>query len=143
MTKIYWPLVLTLECKIIGKILVIIVKIMFSLFCNFHGIILFCRHRHSLIGNNLEKLPRSESNLTRYQTSLALDQVEHKGTVVSNSSSFNIKYAESRGATAENVLIEKNRGDEKDNNEKRSKKNIQLEKITVRIFHTIFHKLIF
>ncbi|XP_076643820.1 uncharacterized protein LOC143354028 isoform X3 [Halictus rubicundus] len=34
------------------------------------------RHRHSFIGNNFEKLPRSESNLARYQTSVALDQVE-------------------------------------------------------------------
>ncbi|XP_071573316.1 uncharacterized protein [Temnothorax nylanderi] len=88
------------------------------------------RHRHSFVGNNLEKLPRSETNLTRYQTNLALDQVEHKGTVVPNSSLFNIKYAESHGTTAENVLTKKNREDEKDNNEKLSKRNIQLETIT-------------
>ncbi|XP_011700879.1 PREDICTED: uncharacterized protein LOC105457741 isoform X2 [Wasmannia auropunctata] len=86
------------------------------------------RHRHSFIGNNLEKLPRSETNLTRYQTSLALDQVEHKG-IVSDSSSFNIKYAESRG-TAENVLTEKNRKDAKDN-EKLSKENLHPTTITV------------
>ena len=34
------------------------------------------RHRHSFIGNNFEKLPRNESNLARYQTSVALDQME-------------------------------------------------------------------
>ncbi|XP_076177558.1 uncharacterized protein LOC143151863 isoform X2 [Ptiloglossa arizonensis] len=34
------------------------------------------RHRHSLIGNNFDKLPRNESNLARYQTSVALDQME-------------------------------------------------------------------
>ncbi|CAL1685431.1 unnamed protein product [Lasius platythorax] len=84
------------------------------------------RHRHSFIGNNLEKLPRSENNLTRYQTSLALDQVEH-GTVESDNSSFNIKYAESRGITAESDLSEKNRENKKDNYEK----NIQLEAATV------------
>ncbi|XP_011870214.1 PREDICTED: uncharacterized protein LOC105563321 [Vollenhovia emeryi] len=85
------------------------------------------RHRHSFVGNNLEKLPRSETNLTRYQTNLALDQVEHKGTVVSDSSSFNIKYAESRGITAENVLTKKTREDVNENNEKLSTRNIQLE----------------
>lgn len=104
-------------------------------------IILFRRHRHSFIGNNLEKLPRSETNLTRYQTNLALDQVEHKGTVVPDSSSFNIKYAESRGVTelAESVLRKKNRKDENDNNEKLSisKRNTQL-KTTVRIFQIDF-----
>ncbi|KZC07751.1 Adenomatous polyposis coli protein [Dufourea novaeangliae] len=35
------------------------------------------RHRHSFIGNNFEKPPRNESNLARYQTSVALDQVEY------------------------------------------------------------------
>lgn len=89
----------------------------------------FFRHRHSFIGNNLEKLPRSENNLTRYQTSLALDQVEH-GTVESDNSSFNIKYAESRGITTESDLSEKNRENKKDNYEK----NIQLEAATVRCF---------
>ncbi|XP_011256356.1 uncharacterized protein LOC105251334 isoform X2 [Camponotus floridanus] len=83
------------------------------------------RHRHSFIGNNLEKLPRSESNLTRYQTSLALDQVEHNGTVESDTSLFNIKYAESRETTAGSDLSEKNR-DKKDNEE-----NIQMEAATV------------
>ncbi|KAL6437063.1 hypothetical protein ACFW04_004989 [Cataglyphis niger] len=82
------------------------------------------RHRHSFIGNNLEKLPRSENNLTRYQTSLALDQVECNGSVESDSSLFNIKYAESHGTTAESDLSEKNK---KDNNEK----SVQLEAATV------------
>lgn len=85
------------------------------------------RHRHSFIGNNLEKLPRSENNLTRYQTSLALDQVEHNGTVESDSSLFNIKYAESHGTTAESNLSEKKRGNKKDNNEE----SVQLETATV------------
>ena len=111
------------------------------LFYNFHEIILFYRHRHSFIGNNLEKLPRLETNLTRYQTSLALNQVEHKGIVMSNSSPFNVKYIESHETTAENILTEKNREDKKDNNEKLSKKNLQLE--TVRIFLTDFLILIF
>ncbi|XP_026675357.1 uncharacterized protein LOC108632269 isoform X2 [Ceratina calcarata] len=35
------------------------------------------RHRHSFIGNNFEKVPRSERNLTRYQTSVALDQMDN------------------------------------------------------------------
>ncbi|XP_011647576.1 uncharacterized protein LOC105433821 [Pogonomyrmex barbatus] len=83
------------------------------------------RHRHSFIGNNLEKLPRAEGNLTRYQTSLALDQVEHNGTVIPDSLLFNIKYAESRGT--ENISMEKIRADEKNDNENLSKKNIQLE----------------
>ncbi|XP_036148505.1 uncharacterized protein LOC105840120 isoform X2 [Monomorium pharaonis] len=83
------------------------------------------RHRHSFIGNNLEKLPRAETNLTRYQTSLALDQVEYKGTAMSDNSSFNIKYMKSCG-TIENGLT-KNGEDERHNNEKLSIKNIQLE----------------
>ncbi|XP_029154939.1 LOW QUALITY PROTEIN: microtubule-associated protein futsch-like [Nylanderia fulva] len=80
------------------------------------------RHRHSFIGNNLEKLPR-ENNLTRYQTSLALDQVEHNGTVESDNTSFNIKYAESRGIVAESNLSEKNKKD--------NEKDIQSEAATV------------
>ncbi|XP_011058718.1 PREDICTED: uncharacterized protein LOC105148599 isoform X2 [Acromyrmex echinatior] len=93
------------------------------------------RHRHSFIGNNLEKLPRLETNLTRYQTSLALNQVEHKGIVMSNSSPFNVKYVESHETTAENILTEKSREDKKDNNEKLSKKNLQLETITTNMNH--------
>lgn len=89
----------------------------------------FFRHRHSFIGNNLEKLPRSENNLTRYQTSLALDQVEQNGTVESDTSLFNIKYAESRETTAGSDLSEKNREIKKDNN----KENIQIEAATVRL----------
>ncbi|XP_026825222.1 uncharacterized protein LOC105283639 isoform X2 [Ooceraea biroi] len=81
------------------------------------------RHRHSFIGNNLENLPRSDSNLTRYQTSLALDQVEYNGTE-SDNSSFNIKYVESRETTDDSILSE-NRKDQKDNIEKLSVKNIQ------------------
>lgn len=94
------------------------------------NLIYFFRHRHSFIGNNLEKLPRSENNLTRYQTSLALDQVEHNGIVESDSSLFNIKYAESQGTTAESNLSEKKRGNKKDNNEE----SVQLETATVRSF---------
>ncbi|XP_018399631.1 PREDICTED: uncharacterized protein LOC108777290 [Cyphomyrmex costatus] len=89
------------------------------------------RHRHSFIGNNLEKLPRLETNLTRYQTSHALNQIEHKGTVMFDSSSFNVKYVESCDNTAENILTEKNREDEKDHNGKLSKKNLQLETVTI------------
>lgn len=87
------------------------------------------RHKHSFIGNNLEKLPRSDDNLSQYQTSFALHQVEHKEITVSDSPSFNIQYAESHGMTVGNVLSEKNRED-KDNNEKLSR-NIQLETVTV------------
>ncbi|XP_076249054.1 uncharacterized protein LOC143188608 isoform X2 [Calliopsis andreniformis] len=43
------------------------------------------RHRHSYIGNNFEKLPRNESNLTRYQTSVALDQMECSNTMIDTS----------------------------------------------------------
>ncbi|XP_066590130.1 adenomatous polyposis coli protein-like isoform X2 [Prorops nasuta] len=40
------------------------------------------RHRHSFIGNNFDKAPtRTESNLTRYQTSVALDQVDSNTNV--------------------------------------------------------------
>jgi len=69
-----------------------------------------------------------------------LDQVEHKGTIVSDSLSFNIKYAESHETIIENILTEKNRQDEKDNNEKLSKNNLQT--ITVRIFQIDFLILI-
>lgn len=61
---------------------------------------------------------------------------------MSDSSSFNIKYVESRGIIAENVLTEKNREGEKDNNKKLFKKDLQLETITVRIFQINFLILI-
>ncbi|XP_046834094.1 uncharacterized protein LOC124430908 isoform X1 [Vespa crabro] len=47
------------------------------------------RHRHSFIGNSFEKLPRAESNLMRYQTSIALDQVESNDSIGSATDSFN------------------------------------------------------
>lgn len=109
-------------------------------FANFHRILLFRRHRHSFVGNNLEKLPRSETNLARYQTNLALDQVEQKGIAMRDSSSFNIISAESCGITVGSVLSRKNREGE---NEKLSKRNIRLETIAVRIFHIDFLTLIF
>lgn len=58
----------------------------------------FFRHRQSFRRNSLEKTPPAESNLARYQTSTALDQVESNGfteqSEVSSQSSpprFNIK----------------------------------------------------
>lgn len=62
---------------------------------------------------------------------------------MSDSSSFNVKYVEPRGTTAENILAEKNREDKKDNNGKLSKKNLQLEIVTVRTFQIDFLILIF
>jgi len=59
---------------------------------------------------------------------------------MSDSLSFNIKYVESHETIIENILTEKNRQDEKDNNEKLSKKNLQT--ITVRIFQIDFLILI-
>ncbi|XP_014469288.1 PREDICTED: uncharacterized protein LOC106741609 isoform X2 [Dinoponera quadriceps] len=83
------------------------------------------RHRHSFIGNNLEKLPRSESNLTRYQTSLALDQVEYNETVESDIPSFNIKQAKPCGISAvESAELDNNVSRRSD---KRYEKNIRLE----------------
>ncbi|KYM76490.1 hypothetical protein ALC53_13099 [Atta colombica] len=52
---------------------------------------------------------------------------------MSNSSPFNVKYIESHENTAENILTKKNREDKKDNNEKLSKKNLQLETITTNM----------
>ncbi|XP_071871802.1 uncharacterized protein isoform X5 [Bombus fervidus] len=49
------------------------------------------RHRHSFIGNNFEKVPRNESNLTRYQTSVALDQMECNSSVDSTMNSLDTK----------------------------------------------------
>nr|XP_012137620.1 PREDICTED: adenomatous polyposis coli homolog isoform X1 [Megachile rotundata]XP_012137621.1 PREDICTED: adenomatous polyposis coli homolog isoform X1 [Megachile rotundata]XP_012137622.1 PREDICTED: adenomatous polyposis coli homolog isoform X1 [Megachile rotundata]XP_012137623.1 PREDICTED: adenomatous polyposis coli homolog isoform X1 [Megachile rotundata] len=49
------------------------------------------RHRHSFIGNNFEKVPRNESTLTRYQTSIALDQMECNSSVDSTMNSLDMK----------------------------------------------------
>ncbi|XP_017752686.1 PREDICTED: uncharacterized protein LOC108545528 isoform X2 [Eufriesea mexicana] len=49
------------------------------------------RHRHSFIGNNFEKVPRNESNLARYQTSVALDQMECNSSVDSTMNSLDMK----------------------------------------------------
>ncbi|XP_053986238.1 uncharacterized protein LOC128880313 isoform X2 [Hylaeus volcanicus] len=46
------------------------------------------RHRHSFIGNNFDKIPRNESNLARYQTSVALDQMECNVLVESTANSL-------------------------------------------------------
>lgn len=48
------------------------------------------RHRHSFIGNNFEKVPRNESNLARYQTSIALDQMECNSLIDSTMNSLDI-----------------------------------------------------
>ncbi|XP_043492625.1 uncharacterized protein LOC122518035 isoform X2 [Polistes fuscatus] len=55
------------------------------------------RHRHSFIGNSFEKLPRAESNLMRYQTSIALDQVESNDSIGSATDSFNLIQPETAG----------------------------------------------
>ncbi|XP_050491000.1 uncharacterized protein LOC126873802 isoform X5 [Bombus huntii] len=49
------------------------------------------RHRHSFIGNNFEKVPRNESNLARYQTSVALDQMDCNSSVDSTMNSLDTK----------------------------------------------------
>lgn len=77
-------------------------------------------------------MPRSESNLTRYQTSLALDQVERNENLESDHLSFNIKYAESCEITTDGVLLEKNEENKKTNNDKIFKQNIQMETTKVR-----------
>ncbi|CAK9800936.1 Adenomatous polyposis coli protein [Anthophora quadrimaculata] len=53
------------------------------------------RHRHSFIGNNFDKLPRNESNLARYQTSVALDQMECNSSVDSTMNSLDSKRLDS------------------------------------------------
>ncbi|XP_043679147.1 uncharacterized protein LOC122634351 isoform X3 [Vespula pensylvanica] len=56
------------------------------------------RHRHSFIGNSFEKLPRAESNLMRYQTSIALDQVESNDSIGSaTDTTFNLIQPEPTG----------------------------------------------
>lgn len=54
-------------------------------------VISFFRHRHSFIGNNFEKVPRNESNLARYQTSVALDQMDCNSSVDSTMNSLDTK----------------------------------------------------
>ncbi|CAD1475013.1 unnamed protein product, partial [Heterotrigona itama] len=49
------------------------------------------RHRHSFIGNNFEKVTRNESNLARYQTSVALDQMECNSSIDSTMNSLDTK----------------------------------------------------
>nr|XP_050861796.1 uncharacterized protein LOC127069121 isoform X5 [Vespula vulgaris] len=65
------------------------------------------RHRHSFIGNSFEKLPRAESNLMRYQTSIALDQVESNDSIGSATDTFNLIQPEPTGkALPTNTLRE-------------------------------------
>jgi len=68
----------------------------------------------------------------RYQTSLALDQVEYNGTAESDVSTFNIKYVESR----ENTDLSENKRDKKDSNEKLSERNIHLGTAAVGLLYS-------
>jgi len=73
--------------------------------------------------------------LTRYQTSLALDQVEYNGTAESDGSTFNIKYVESR----ESMDLSENKRDKKDSNDKLSEgksERIQLGSAAVGLLHS-------
>lgn len=63
----------------------------------------FSRHRHSFIGNNFEKVPRNESTLTRYQTSIALDQMECNSSVDSTMNSLDMKQVESEEITDSDI----------------------------------------
>ncbi|EFN86669.1 Adenomatous polyposis coli protein [Harpegnathos saltator] len=107
------------------------------------------RHRHSFIGNNLEKIPRSESNLTRYQTSLALDQVEYNEITESDGSSFNIKHTKTRGATTavenseqcRNIPAERMREEKQDNDESRQSDNRCGKNIRLRGTDTRFDEV--
>ncbi|KAG7203761.1 hypothetical protein KM043_013785 [Ampulex compressa] len=64
------------------------------------------RHRHSFIGNSYEKLPRSESNLTRYQTSGALDQMEANAAT---NNEFDTRQAESQEEISTDTSKEMNK----------------------------------
>lgn len=75
--KIYWLLVFTLECIIIGELNFVVLY--FCILCLYFKFFIpyFHRHRQSFRRNNLEAdLSRGESNLTRYQTSSTLDKFE-------------------------------------------------------------------
>ncbi|XP_029042241.2 uncharacterized protein LOC114875758 isoform X2 [Osmia bicornis bicornis] len=61
------------------------------------------RHRHSFIGNNFEKVARNESTLTRYQTSIALDQMECNSSVDSTMNSLDMKQVESEEITDSDI----------------------------------------
>ncbi|XP_043799691.1 uncharacterized protein LOC122718592 isoform X7 [Apis laboriosa] len=64
------------------------------------------RHRHSFIGNNFEKVPRNESNLARYQTSIALDQMECNSLIDSTINSLDIKQLESEETINSEISID-------------------------------------
>lgn len=66
----------------------------------------FFRHRHSFIGNNFEKVPRNESNLARYQTSIALDQMECNSLIDSTMNSLDIKQLESEETINSEISID-------------------------------------
>ena len=94
--KICLQLVLTLECKTIGKYIDSCFEIYFCFFYLFHEVKIhvstfLSRHRHSFIGNNFEKVSRNESNLARYQTSVALDQMECNSSIDSTMNSLDTK----------------------------------------------------
>jgi hypothetical protein len=72
--------------------------------------------------------------LTRYQTSLALDQVEYNGTAESDVSTFNIKYVESRESTD----LSENKRDKKNSNEKLPERNIHLGTAAVGVLYSSF-----
>lgn len=80
--------------------------------------------------------------MTRYQTSLALDQVERNETMESDHLLFNIKYSEScETATNKGVLLDKNK-DDKTDNDKIFEQNIRMETTKVR-FILFFDFLLF
>lgn len=66
----------------------------------------FFRHRHSFIGNNFEKVPRNESNLARYQTSIALDQMECNSIIDSTMNNLDIKQLESEETINSEISID-------------------------------------
>ena len=64
------------------------------------------RHRHSFIGNNFEKVSRNESNLARYQTSVALDQMECNSSIDSTMNSLDTKRSGSEEIINPDICID-------------------------------------
>ncbi|KOX75788.1 Adenomatous polyposis coli protein [Melipona quadrifasciata] len=69
------------------------------------------RHRHSFIGNNFEKVSRNESNLARYQTSVALDQMEYNSSIDSTMNSLDTKRSGSEEIINPDICIDNNVND--------------------------------
>ncbi|XP_043514540.1 uncharacterized protein LOC122531050 isoform X2 [Frieseomelitta varia] len=94
------------------------------------------RHRHSFIGNNFEKVSRNESNLARYQTSVALDQMECNSSIDSTMNSLDTKRSGSEEIINPDICTDNNVNDNSSNMNIVSDSNQSLDKFMQKMVET-------